>query len=242
MFMKQINNISFNFESKKVLVVGGSKGIGKEVCKQFINSGAIVYCASRTSCDLKKAINIKCDISSSSDIDMLFKKIKVIDYCINVAGTNLCEKIENINESEWDRVLDVNLKSFYQICKKAIEIMKSQNGGRIVNISSIAGRSKSLVSGVHYTASKYGVIGLTKQLSKEVAKHNILVNCLCPSQTLTEMLEESMTKEQQKSLENSIPIGRIASVTEQALPILFLCSDASSYITGTALDVNGGQL
>tara|TARA_B100001989_G_scaffold85898_1_gene59621 strand:+ start:460 stop:1182 length:723 start_codon:yes stop_codon:yes gene_type:complete len=240
--MKQNNNISFNFESKKVLVIGGSKGIGKEVCKQFVDSGALVYSVSRTSCNLNKVINIKCDISKTSDIDMLFKKVKEVDFCINVAGTNLCEQIENISESEWDRVLDVNLKSFYKICKKVISIMKLRNGGRIVNVSSIAGRSKSLVSGVHYTASKYGIIGLTKQLSKEVSKDNILVNCLCPSQTLTEMLEASMTKEEQKNLENTIPIGRIASPKEQALPILFLCSSAASYITGSTLDVNGGQL
>lgn len=242
MFMKLNNNISFNFDSKKVLVVGGSRGIGKEVCNQFINAGAKVYCASRTLCNLNNVVNIRCDISKSADIEKLFNKVKEIDYCINVAGTNLCEPIDSIDEKEWDRVLTINLKSFYQISKKVIEIMKKSNGGRIVNVSSIAGRSKSLVSGVHYTSSKYGVIGLTKQLSKEVSKYNILVNCLCPSQTMTEMLETSMTNEQLRNLENSIPIGRIASPEEQALPILFLCSDASSYITGSTLDVNGGQL
>lgn len=242
MSMKLNSNISFNFESKKVLVVGGSKGIGKEVCKQFLNSGAEVYCASRSLCDLSGVKNIKCDISKSSDIDLLFTKVKQLDYCINVAGTNLCEEIDNIDEEEWERVITVNLKSFYQVCKRVVEIMKVGNGGRIVNVSSIAGRSKSPVSGVHYTSSKYGVIGLTKQLSKEVSKHNILVNCLCPSQTKTEMLEESMTKEQLYNLEKSIPIGRIASTVEQALPVLFLCSEAASYITGTTLDVNGGQL
>ena len=242
MSMKLSNNILFNFDSKKVLVVGGSKGIGKEVCKQFINSGAEVFCASRSLCDLDKVKNIKCDISKSSDIDLLFTKVKQLDYCINVAGTNLCEKIENINEEEWERVITINLKSFYQVCKRVVEIMKVGKGGRIVNVSSIAGRSKSLVSGVHYTSSKYGVIGLTKQLSKEVSQYNILVNCLCPSQTKTEMLEESMTKKQLYNLEKSIPIGRIASTTEQALPVLFLCSDAASYITGATLDVNGGQL
>ena len=235
------SNISFNFKSKNVLVVGGSKGIGKEVCKQFINSGANVYNASRSKCLLEGVLNIKCDISKEEDIISLFEQINDLDICINVAGTNLCEKIENINSNEWDRVLNINLKSFYMICKMAIQIMKKKNGGRIVNVSSIAGRSKSVVSGVHYTSSKYGVIGLTKQLSSEVSKYNILVNCLCPSQTKTEMLNDSMDKSQLKNLLNSIPINRLAETEEQALPILFLCSDASSYISGATLDVNGGQ-
>ena len=234
-------NIIFNFKSKNVLVVGGSKGIGKEVCKQFIKSGANVYNASRSNCLLEGVINIKCDISKDEDIKNLFKQINDLDFCINVAGTNLCEKIENINSQEWDRVLNINLKSFYMICKNAIQIMKKKKGGRIVNVSSIAGRSKSLVSGIHYTSSKYGVIGLTKQLSNEVSKYNILVNCLCPSQTKTEMLNDSMNKSQLNNLLSSIPINRIAETEEQALPILFLCSDAASYISGATLDVNGGQ-
>ena len=238
----KMSDIIFNFSSKKVLVVGGSKGIGKEVCKQFINSGAEVYCVARTPCDIHDINNHICDISKKSEIKKIFEEIHDIDFCINAAGTNLCETIENISEDEWDRVLDINLKSFYLVCKKVVEIMKRKGGGRIINISSIAGRNKSLVSGVHYTASKYGVIGLTKQLSKEVSKFNILVNCVCPSQTDTEMLKTSMNTSQLKRLEQSIPLGRVAKTREQALPILFLCSEGASYITGTALDINGGQL
>jgi NAD(P)-dependent dehydrogenase (short-subunit alcohol dehydrogenase family) len=120
--------------------------------------------------------------------------------------------------------------------------MKEKGSGRIVNISSIAGKNKSLVSGVHYTASKYGVIGLTRQLSKEVAKYDILVNCICPSQTKTEMLDASMSTDQLFELEKGIPLGRIANTREQAIPVLFLCSEGASYITGAAMDINGGQL
>tara|TARA_R100000315_G_C5226006_1_gene137063 strand:- start:1001 stop:1363 length:363 start_codon:yes stop_codon:yes gene_type:complete len=120
--------------------------------------------------------------------------------------------------------------------------MKKHGYGRIVNVSSIAGRNKSIVSGVHYTSSKAGIIGLTKQLAHEVAKDDILVNAVCPSQTMTEMLRDSMDEEQIKELSKKIPIQRIASVDEQSLPILFLCSSAASYISGTTLDINGGQL
>ena len=158
-----------------------------------------------------------------------------------MAGTNLCEPIEYIDSVEWDRVMNTNLKSFFLICQHAISIMRLRKQGRIINVSSIAGRHKSIVSGVHYTASKYGIIGLTKQLAQEVSKDNILVNCVCPSQTMTEMLAESMTDSEINSLKSKIPVRRIASVTEQALPILFLCSSAASYISGATIDVNGGQ-
>lgn len=238
----KLSDISFDFRHKTVIVFGGSRGIGKEVCIQFKESGADVYCASRTDPQLAGIKYLKCDIAVESDIQSLFEKFKKIDFVINVAATNLCEPIENITLWEWDRLMDVNLRSFFVICKKAVELMKKTGAGRIVNVSSIAGRDKSLVSGVHYTSSKYGIIGLTRQLATEVSRHNILVNCVCPSQTLTQMLSDSMTDAQIELLASKIPIRRIATPREQALPILFLCSSGASYITGAAIDVNGGQL
>ena len=241
-----MNDIVFDFEEKNVLVVGGSRGIGKAVCEAFLDARANVYCASRTF-SLNNRINfIKCDLRSEDNIASLFTTldslIDKIDFVINVAGTNLCEPIQKIDSKEWDRVLDINLKSFYLVCQQAVERMKPQGFGRIVNVSSIAGRNKSIVSGVHYTSSKAALIGLTRQLSHEVSRFGINVNVTCPSQTMTEMLKESMTSEQILDLESKIPIQRIASVKEQAMPILFLCSSAASYITGAAIDINGGQL
>ena len=116
------------------------------------------------------------------------------------------------------------------------------SGGRIVNISSIAGRHRSIVSGVHYTSSKAGIIGLTKQIAYEVGKRNITVNAVCPSQTRTEMLTQSMTDKEVESLGKTIPLGRIAEVNEVVSAVLFLLADEASYITGTTIDVNGGQL
>jgi len=240
MKMTKIDDVEFDFSDKVVLVVGGSRGIGKEVCRQFVFAGAKVLCASRTDPRMYGVEHRECNISSEESIDKLFSNIDQIDFVINVAGTNLCEPIESIDASEWERVMDTNLKSFFLICRHVISLMRAR-GGRIINVSSIAGRHKSLVSGVHYTASKYGIIGLTKQLAQEVSKDNILVNCVCPSQTMTEMLAQSMTPAQLKDLESKIPVRRIATVTEQALPILFLCSSAASYITGATIDINGGQ-
>tara|TARA_R110000824_G_scaffold58774_1_gene158537 strand:- start:56 stop:781 length:726 start_codon:yes stop_codon:yes gene_type:complete len=240
MFMKT-NNIQFDYRDKRVIVFGGSRGIGREVCEQFALTGAEVHSISRSQCDfVSQVTSHQCDISNPDDIHRVFSTVGDVDFVINVAGTNLCEPIENIELKEWDRLMETNLRSFFVICKKAVESMRS-SGGRIVNVSSIAGRSKSIVSGVHYTSSKYGIVGLTKQLAHEVSQYNILVNCVCPSQTLTEMLSESMTPEQLQELSARIPIRRIATTAEQALPILFLCSDAASYITGATVDVNGGQ-
>ena len=153
----KMSDISFNFSEKVVVVFGGSRGIGKEVCRQFMAAGAVVYCASRTMCSIDGVNNIYCDISKPSNIWSVFKSLDTVDFVINVAGTNLCEPIEKITLSEWDRLMDVNLKSFFIICKQAVEKMK-QTGGRIVNVSSIAGRNKSIVSGVHYTSSHHRAI------------------------------------------------------------------------------------
>ncbi len=236
------SDVSFDFTGKVVVVTGGSRGIGLEVVKSFLNSGAVVYCLSRTDPKIEGCHHIGCNLRNELSIKLAFKSIESVDFLINVAGTNLCCPIEDIDGDEWDRVMSTNLKSFYYTSKLAVEKMKKKNFGRIVNVSSIAGRNKSIVSGVHYTSSKYGIIGLTKQLSNEVSKHNILVNCVCPSQTMTEMLEESMTPNQIKDLEKNIPVRRIATTKEQSLPILFLCSSAASYIAGAAIDINGGQL
>jgi len=240
--MSTKSDICFNFSGKTVIVFGGSRGIGKEICRLFSDSGATVYNASRTPSLLESVIDLKCDLQSTDEIKEVFSQFKKVDFVINVAGTNLCEPIEKISVDEWDRLMNVNLKSFFIICKEAVRVMKKNNYGKIVNVSSIAGRSKSIVSGVHYTSSKYGIIGLTKQLSNEVSQFNILVNCVCPSQTMTEMLQESMSTEAIMKLEEKIPVRRVATTTEQALPVLFLCSSAASYIAGTVIDINGGQL
>ena len=159
----KMSNVNFNFLGKIVVVFGGSRGIGNEICRQFVLSGAQVYNASRTSSGLKNVKNIKCDVSREEEILATFSNFEKIDL------------------------------GFYP---------------EVINL----------------------------------AKYNILVNCICPSQTMTEMLSESMTKESLDDLESRIPVRRVSSTIEQALPVLFLCSDAASYIAGAAIDINGGQL
>ena len=217
-------------KDKVVVVVGGSKGIGKGIVDAFRNLGAIVHSLSRDNCD----------ITNPDQIDSYFSKLDKVDILINNAAINYCKPIEEISLNEWDGVIDTNLTSYFYIIKKCLPLMSE--GSKIVNVSSIAGRSKSLVSGVHYTSSKAGLIGLTRQLAQELGPKGININCVCPSQTLTPMLERSMTREQLSDLENKIPLRRVAQVDEVVKPILFLCSEDASYIHGACLDVNGGQL
>ena len=217
-------------KNKVVVVVGGSKGIGKGVVDAFTDLGAIVHSIHRDNCDITKPF----------EIDSYFDKLNKVDILINNAAVNYCKPIEDICLAEFKFVINTNLTSYFYIIKKCLPLMKE--GSKIVNVSSIAGRSKSLVSGVHYTSSKAGIIGLTRQLSQELGPKGININCVCPSQTATPMLKQSMTTQQINDLESKIPLRRIAQVSEIVKPILFLCSEDASYIHGACLDINGGQL
>ena len=223
--------MKIDFSNKVVVVVGSSKGIGKGVLETFTELGATVYGIARSN---------GVDITDKNSIDIFFEPLSNIDFLINVAGINFCKKIEDIEFDEWDTVLNTNLRSFYYLIKKSIPLMKA--GSKIVNVSSIAGRNKSIVSGVHYTSSKAGIIGLTRQLAYELGPRGINVNCTCPSQTLTPMLKQSMNEQELNDLTTTIPLGRLATVSDQVGPIVFLCSKLSNYMTGSILDINGGQL
>ena len=242
------SNINFDFNEHIVLVTGGSRGIGKGVVDAFLLSGAKVLYASRhpmKNAECSDAIHIPVDLSENAQIKKLFEvvdKYGIPNILVNAAAINFTKKNEDISIEEWNSVIQINLTASFSLCKEALVRMKKQKRGKIVNISSIAGRHRSLVSGVHYVASKAGLIGLTKQLAFEVAKYNINVNAICPSQTMTDMLQKSMSKDELNNLITNIPLNRIATVEDQVGMILFLCSDAASYITGTYIDVNGGQI
>ena len=225
--------------------MGGSKGIGAEVVREFSRSGADVIYASRSPMEEEVGLFHPTDISEESQIDLLFNRIDKLgnlDFLVNAAAINSWRTIENIGTTEWDDVLSVNLRAIFILCREAAKRMKQQKEGRIVNISSIAGRHRSPVAGVHYVSSKAGIIGFSKQLAFELAPHGINVNVVCPSQTKTEMLTNSMSQDQLDELAATIPVRRLATVGDQVGPILFLCSDGASYITGAIVDVNGGQI
>lgn len=236
--------IKFNFSNKNVLIVGGSGGFGAALVSKFERSHANVFYVSRNSHPQNHGTHIKVDLSNTKALLEALKKIEKIgvQILVNCAAINYAKGHEQIDIVEWEQVIRVNISSIFLICNAVLPSMKKNNYGKIVNVSSIAGRHRSIVSGIHYVTSKAALIGFTRQLAYEVGDWNINVNVVCPSQTKTEMYDATMTEIKEKQLLETIPIKRIGTVEEQVAPIMFLCSDGSSYMTGAMVDVNGGQI
>ena len=164
-----------------------------------------------------------------------------VGILVNNAGILYPTRIDHVTKAEWDEVLDVNLNGSFLCSKAVLPVMKENRFGRIVNMSSSAGRSVSTLGGVHYTAAKAGVLGLTRGMAKEVAPFGITVNAICPGLIDTEMARENCTPEQLRAYEESFPIPRLGTPEEVAQLIIFLATDAA-YITGASIDINGGDL
>jgi len=163
-----------------------------------------------------------------------------MDALVNCAGIASQTDPMKVTLQEWDRLLQTNLVGTYLCCKAALGAMQQQRHGRIVNVASRAARSYSHTSSVAYTCSKYGVIGLTRQLAANFAGKGITVNCVCPSETLSEMLKTCVPAARLRALGRAHPMGRLAEPREVAEVIGFLVSDAASYLNGAVIDVNGG--
>jgi NAD(P)-dependent dehydrogenase (short-subunit alcohol dehydrogenase family) len=164
-----------------------------------------------------------------------------ISILVNNAGILYPTRIEQITKAEWDRVLEVNLTGTFLCSQMVLKTMKKNRYGRIVNMSSSAGRSVSTLGGAHYTAAKAGVLGLSRALAKEMAPFGITVNAICPGLIDTEMVQAECTPERISAYEASFPIPRLGRPDEVAQLMLFLATD-SAYITGASIDINGGDL
>jgi len=240
-------SIQYNFKDKVVVVIGAGSGIGKKTAEMFCQAGARTVSVSREgSQTLTDGLAVKCDISDEEQVkgmvDEVVKRFGTIDILVNCAAVNQPGKIEDISLKDWEYVLGVNLTGQFLCCKYVVPIMKQKKYGKIVNISSIAGRLRSTLSGIHYVTSKAAVIGFTRQLAYELAPDKINVNAICPGQTDTPMLRASLKPGDEEKLKQIIPLGKPASPEQQANVILFLVSDEADYITGSIIDVNGGQL
>tara|TARA_B110000003_G_scaffold183494_1_gene182521 strand:- start:2007 stop:2753 length:747 start_codon:yes stop_codon:yes gene_type:complete len=242
-----------NFKNKISVITGAGSGIGREVSIKLAELGSTVILVGRSNKvkNVEKKINKKnvvsfiCDLSNEKSVEDLYKKIlkkyKKVDILVNSAGVTASGNIDNTSSEDWQMINDNNGLNTFLCCKYFSKSMKRSKKGKIVNVSSIAGRFRGRTSGLHYAYAKSGLIGFTRQLGAELAKWNINVNCFCPSQTMTDMLRSLITPEIKKELEATIPIRRIATPQEQADVILFLISDMSNYIAGAAIDSNGGQ-
>ena len=165
-----------------------------------------------------------------------------IDILVNNAGILYPTRVLDISLEEWLRVMDINVNGLFWLTQEVLRTMIERSYGRIVNMSSSAGRSVSTLGGVHYTASKAAVLGITRAVAKEVAKHGITCNAVCPGLIDTDMVRKTVSVEKLLGYEQSFPIPRLGTPREVADLVLFLSSDESAYITGASIDINGGDL
>lgn len=244
----------YDFEGKRVLITGGSQGIGKAAALKFAAAGAKVAILARTESDLDLAANeievasgkrplvLVGDVSNYdvmvSCFDKLISNFGGLDIIVNSAGINNPKGTIATDISEWKEVIDINLTGVFICCKLAAQIMSKQGYGNIINISSVQSRNGG--RSPQYSASKAGVEGITRSLSREMAKYNVRVNSLAPAGTETNFAQKYWSEGTREGLIKQSLVGRVATPEEVADPILFLASDNSSYVTGSTLHVNGG--
>ena len=245
--------MEINFEGKTAIVTGAANGIGREIAAQFAVSGAKVAVVDLNIDGAKaaaqeigsNALPVHCNVSDSDSVSEMVKTVADAFGGINILVNNagICERISvlDLTEEQWDRTMAVNLKGAFLVSKAAIPYMKAQDCARIINTSSVSGKIGGLMVGLHYTASKGGVLAMTKGLARELAPFNITVNSVCPAMVDTEMGSMFEADEKENYL-RSVPLRRLASVGDVAAAVLYLASDAASYVTGEVFDVNGGIL
>lgn len=237
------------FLGKKVIVTGGSRGIGAEIVRRFTDEGADVSFLYHNSVDaadnLAKAtgaIPVRCDLADPYDAERAIQiaegDIMGVDILVNNAGISVSGLLQDLPQKEWDRLLAVDLTSVFVCSKLVIPAMVRQGRGRIINVSSIWGMVGASCEAA-YSAVKAGVIGLTKALAKELGPSGITVNCVAPGVIDTDMMK-SYDEETRRSLASETPLGRIGTPGDVAETVLFLAGDGASFITGQVISPNGG--
>lgn len=211
-----------------------------ELCTQL---GARVGVVDLTPTDYA-LVSVSADISSAESawdaVQQACGQLGGLDVLVNNAGVAPSGAFDGISPAQWRKTLGINLDGTFHCTQAALPFLRESEHGSIVNMASIAGRSRSRTASVAYAASKGGVIALTRQLAYELADEGIRVNCVCPGLVSTRIMSQNTTPEALSELVATIPLGRLATPTEVAAVVGFLASDASSYLTGSILDVTGG--
>tara|TARA_A100001011_G_scaffold399389_1_gene507777 strand:- start:843 stop:1574 length:732 start_codon:yes stop_codon:yes gene_type:complete len=239
-----------SFKNKKILITGATGGIGKSLVKKFIDlDGVVLATGTKTEKldDIKKeyskALVKKFDISDHSKIEEFIDSCALelggLDVLINNAGINVDNLSLRMKDEEWKKVIDLNLTSTFLLSKHAIKKMLKNKFGRIVNIASIVAHSGNLGQ-ANYSASKAGIIGMSKSLAIEYAKKNITINCVSPGFIETSMTQ-NIAEKVKLFLTSRIPMGRLGTGEDVSNCVAFLSSESSSYITGETIHVNGGM-
>ncbi len=241
-------------QNKKALVTGGTRGIGKAIVYELAKEGCNVvftYFSSEETAkkietelsnDNRKVFGLKADASSFNSaqetINFTLEKLGGIDILVNNAGITKDNLLLRMNESDFDAVINANLKSVFNYTKAALKPMISQRNGKIINISSVVGIIGN-AGQANYVASKAGVIGLTKSNAKELASRNICVNAVAPGFIETDMTDK-LNDQQKEAILTNVPIKRLGKPEDVAKAVLFLASSDSDYITGQVITVDGG--
>jgi 3-oxoacyl-[acyl-carrier protein] reductase len=240
---------------KTAIVTGATSGIGKAIALLFLQHGATVVGVGTNIdkgtalCNEINAFGLggsflfeQCDVSSPSDIDQLFShffsKFPTLDILVNNAGITRDGLLMRMSHEDWEKVIDTNLRSCFLTCQHACRPMMKAKNGRIINISSVVGLAGN-PGQTNYAASKAGMIGFSKSLSRELASRNILVNCIAPGFIETGMTD-ALGQDKIEIATRQIPLGHMGTPHDVAQAALFLASDMSSYITGQVIVVDGG--
>ncbi len=247
----------FNLTGKTAIVTGGRRGIGRAIALAFASAGADIVIAdvaddarlAATAAEIKQTgrecLSFKVDIALKPDVEKMVKQtvehFKKIDILVNGAGVWIPgQNLIETPEENWDKVIDTNLKGSWFCCRAAGRVMVEQSGGNIINLSSQVGLNPGTGAGA-YSISKAGIIMMTRQLALELAEKNIRVNAIAPGIVKTDFnIGLWKNKEGAAQMGRMVPLGRLAEPEDIARAALFLASDASSYITGTVIPVDGG--
>ena len=247
-----------DFQGRKTVISGATRGIGKAIAKAFLEAGAIVigiYGSNREAADSfmqewhesasfqeNRLFLYQCDISDDSSVLKLFNGIEqqfdTIDILVNNAGIRRDAVLAMMQSDDWNRVIDVNLTGTFNMSKQAVLLMMKQKYGRIIHITSPMAHM-GFAGQTNYAASKAGQIGMMRSLSKETAKRKITVNCVSPGFIDTDLLE-GLTADQLTQYKKLVPMKRFGKPDEVAAAVLFLAGEQASYISGTVLEVTGG--